>query len=172
MDNSFAFESGRLNIRFGFQQNHRQEANDLNQGNVYNNYFFLNTFNYDTRYIFREKNHAEISAGINGMLQNSENRGTAFVIPEYSIFDIGFFGIAKKTFGKLSLSGGLRFDTRMLKGKELWVDSMGDRLAGPGPDSIADFTANMSNFTGLSVSFGAAYNFNDNYYVKLNVLCY
>lgn len=168
-DNSFAFENGRLNVRLGFQQNHRQEANNLMQGDVFNNYFFLNTFNYDTRYIFREKNHTEISAGINGMLQNSENRGTAFVIPEYSIFDIGVFGIAKKTFGKLSLSGGLRFDNRTLKGKELWVDSMGRRLAGPGPGAIADFTPYMSKFTGLSGSLGAAYNFNDIYYAKLNI---
>ena len=169
LDNSFVLGSGRLNLRLGFQQNHRQEANNLNQGDVYNNYFFLNTLNYDARYIFREKNHAEMSVGVNGMVQHSENRGTAFVIPEYNIFDIGFFGLAKKTYGKLSISGGLRFDTRMLKGKELWVDSMGGRLAGPGPGAIADFTPYTSNFSGLSGSLGAAYNFTDNYYVKLNI---
>ena len=169
LDNSFALGDGRLNLRLGFQQNHRQEANDLNQGDIYNNYFFLNTFNYDARYIFREKNHAEMSVGVNGMLQNSENRGTAFVIPEYSIFDVGVFGIAKKTFGKLSVSGGLRFDSRMLKGKELWVDSMGVRLPGPQPGALADFTPYTSNFSGLSGSLGAAYNFTDNYYVKLNI---
>ena len=138
-DNSFAMGSGRLNLLLGLQQNFRQEANDLTQGDIYNNYFFLNTINYDVRYIFPEKNHFEMSVGVNGMKQNSENKGTAFVIPEYSIFDIGGFAIAKKTFNKLSVSGGLRYDTRLLKGKDLFVDSTGKRLPGPGPECNSRF---------------------------------
>jgi iron complex outermembrane receptor protein len=169
LENSFAFSRGRLNLLLGFQQNHHKEANDLNQGDYYNNYFFLNTFNYDARYIFTERNHLEMSVGTNGMWQNSQNRGTAFVLPEYSLFDIGVFAIAKKTYDKLSISGGLRFDTRTLNGKGLWVDSMGERLAGPEPGAIADFIAYTSNFSGLSGSIGAAYNFTDNFYGKLNV---
>ncbi|HYM92784.1 MAG TPA: TonB-dependent receptor, partial [Chitinophagaceae bacterium] len=167
-DNVFKLGEGRLNLRIGLQQNFRKEANDLTQGDIYNNYFFLNTINYDARYIFPEKKHFEIAAGINGMQQNSENRGTAFVIPEYSIFDIGGFAIAKKTHKKFSISGGLRYDVRRLKGKDLWVDSTGKRLSGPGSGAIADFTAYTSNFSGLSGSIGATYNFTDNFYAKLN----
>lgn len=169
LDNIFKLGDGRLNLRVGFQQNHRQEANDLTQGDIYNNYFFLNTINYDARYIFAEKKHLEISAGVNGMQQNSQNRGTAFVIPEYSIFDIGAFTIAKKTFKKLSVSGGLRYDVRILHGKNLWVDSSGKRLPGPGPNAIADFTAYTSDFSGLSGSVGAAYDFTDHFYAKINI---
>ena len=169
LDNNFELGNGRLALRLGFQQNHRQEANDLNQGDYYNNYFFLNTFNYDARYIFREKNHLELSAGINGMAQHSSNKGTAFVIPEYSIFDLGAFALAKKMFGKWSVSGGLRFDTRVLKGRDLWVDSSGKRLTGPGNGAIADFTAYTSNFSGLSGSIGATYEFTDNLYAKANL---
>jgi iron complex outermembrane recepter protein len=169
LDNSFVIGNGRLNVRLGFQQNHRQEANDLTQGDYFNNYFFLNTFNYDARYIFPEKKHWESSVGINGMAQSSQNKGTAFVIPEYSIFDIGLFAITKRTFNKLTLSGGLRFDTRMLKGKNLWVDSEGHRLAGPAPGALADFTAYTSNFSGLSGSVGIAYQFSDKAYGKLNL---
>jgi iron complex outermembrane receptor protein len=169
LDNSLVLGTGRLNLRIGLQQNHRQEANDLTQGDVYNNYFFLNTINYDARYIFAEKNHFELSAGVNGMQQNSQNRGTAFVIPEYSIFDMGGFVITKKTFNKLSLSGGLRYDTRLLSGKNLWVDSNGHRLAGPGAGAIADFTAYTSNFSGVSGSVGAAYNFTEKFYAKANM---
>jgi iron complex outermembrane receptor protein len=168
LENSFALNGGRLNVLFGFQQNLHKEANDLTQGDVYNNYFHLNTFSYDTRYIFPEKKQFELSVGINGMQQNSLNLGTAFVIPEYSIFDIGGFAIAKKTYNKFSISGGLRYDVRMLKGKDLWVDSTGKRLSGPGPGAIADFTAYTSNFSGLSGSIGATYNFTDNFYAKLN----
>src|ERR1019366_2700219 len=115
-DNSLALGYGRLNLRVGLQQNYRQEANDITQ-NIYNNYFFLQTLTYDVRYILPEKNHFELSIGINGMKQNSEDRGTAFVLPEYSLFDIGTFAIAKKTFDKLSVSGGIRYDTRLMNGK-------------------------------------------------------
>ena len=82
---------------------------------------------------------------------------------------LGVFAIAKKTFNKLSISGGLRFDTRMLKGKDLWVDSSGVRLPGPEAGSLADFTAYNSNFSGLSGSIGAAYNFTNEFYAKLNI---
>ncbi len=168
-DNSFALGSGRLDLLLGLQQNFRQEANDLNQGDIYNNYFFLNTFNYDARYIFPEKKHFEMSVGVNGMQQNSENRGTAFVIPEYTIFDVGGFAIAKKTFDKLSISGGLRYDERMLKGKALYVDSSGKRLQGSETGAIADFTAYTSDFSGLSGSIGVTYSFNDKLYAKANI---
>ncbi len=168
-DNSLAVGKGRLNLRLGFQQNQRQEANDLTQGDYYNNYFFLRTFNYDFRYIFPEKNHFEMSVGVNGMKQNSQNLGTAFVIPEYSIFDIGGFAIAKKSFKKLAISGGLRYDVRMLHGKNLWVDSAGKSLSGPGDNAIADFTAYTSNFSGLSGSFGATYDITKLFYAKLNI---
>jgi iron complex outermembrane receptor protein len=170
LDNSFVIGSGRLNVLLGLQQNFRQEATDLKQGDFYNNYFFLNTVNYDARYIFAERNHFELSAGANGMQQNSQNRGTAFVIPEYSIFDIGGFVIGKKQFNKkLSVSGGVRYDVRILNGKSLWVDSSGKRLSGPVPGAIADFTPYTSNFSGLSGSIGATYNFTDNFYGKINI---
>ncbi len=171
LDNSFAMGSGRLNLRLGFQQNQRQEANDLTQGDTYNNYFFLRTLNYDLRYIFPEKNHFEMSVGVNGMKQNSQNLGTAFVIPEYSLFDIGGFAIAKKTFNKLAISGGLRYEARMLQGKDLWVDSTGKRLSNgtDNPNAIHDFTAYNSNFSGLAGSFGATYNITDIFYAKLNI---
>ncbi|HEX7412846.1 MAG TPA: TonB-dependent receptor, partial [Bacteroidia bacterium] len=168
-DNSVALFDGRLNFRLGFQQNMRQEANDLTQGDIYNNYFFLRTLNYDVRYIFPEKNHFEMSVGVNGMKQNSQNLGTAFVIPEYSIFDIGGFAIAKKSFNKLSISGGLRYDIRLLQGHELWVDSTGKRMSSAGNHAIADFTVYTSNFSGLSGSFGATYDITKILYAKLNI---
>jgi iron complex outermembrane receptor protein len=46
---------------------------------------------------------------------------------------------------------------------------MGERLSGPEVGAIADFTPYTSNFSGLSGSIGAAYNFTDNFYAKLNI---
>lgn len=167
-DNSFALGNGRLGVRLGFQQNHRQEANDATLGNVYNIYYFLNTFNYDVRYTFSEKNHFEFSLGANGMQQSSQNRGTLFLVPEYHLFDLGLFAIAKKSFDKLSIAGGLRFDNRMLHGDDLFLDSSGIKVSPNTPENVKRFSAYKSDFTGISGSIGATYDFTKSFYGKIN----
>ncbi len=169
LDNSFALGEGRLGIRLGFQQNHRQEANDATLGNVYNIYFHLNTFNYDVRYTLPEKNNFQISIGANGMQQTSRNLGTVFLVPEYQLFDAGLFAIAKKSFHKLSMSGGLRFDSRTLHGDDLFIDSSGVKLTSPNFNSVHRFTAYHSSFTGFSGSFGITYDFTKAFYGKVNI---
>ncbi|MEO7562162.1 MAG: TonB-dependent receptor [Ferruginibacter sp.] len=168
LDNSFALGSGRLGLRLGFQQNHREEANDATVG-IYNIYFHLNTFNYDVRYTLAEKNHFEFSVGANGMQQASTNLGSVFLVPEYHLFDLGIFALAKKTFDKLSISGGFRFDNRNLKGDDLYIDGEGKKLSGPGPDAIHRFTGYNSDFSGVSGSVGMAYDFTKSFYGKLNI---
>ncbi len=168
-DNSLALGEGRLGIRLGFQQNHRQEANDVTVGNVYNIYYHLNTFNYDLRYTLPKKDNLEVSFGANGMAQASQNLGTVFLVPEYHLFDLGFFAIGKKTFGPLTLSGGARFDNRSMSGDDLFVDSSGVKQTGPGPDNVHRFTGFSTNFSGFSGSIGAAYNFTKSFYGKLNL---
>lgn len=169
LDNSFALGSGRLGLRVGLQQNDRQEANDITY-NGFNNHFYLQTINYDVRYTLPEKNHFELAVGVNGMQQDSKDKGVVFVIPEYSIFDIGAFITAKKSFKKLSISGGLRYDSRMTSVKEMWVDSSGVRLPGRvDSSSWQQFTPQSANFSGLSGSLGIAYDFNENVYGKINV---
>jgi iron complex outermembrane receptor protein len=150
-DNSFAIGSGRLGVRLGFQGNLRQEANDATLGNVYNIYYFLNTFNYDVHYTFAEKKHFEFSVGANGMQQSSKNKGLLFLVPAYNLFDVGVFAVAKKTFNNFSITGGLRFDNRTLHGDDLW------------------FTAYKSDFSGISGSIGATYNFTKTFYGKINI---
>lgn len=167
-DNSFAIGKGRLGFRLGFQENLRQEANDATLGNVYNIYYFLNTFNYDVRYTFAEKNHFEYSVGANGMQQSSQNRGLLFLVPAYHLFDIGAFAIAKKSFDNFSIAGGLRFDNRTLHGDDLWLDSSGLVVPANTPDAVHRFTAYKSDFSGISGSIGATYNFSKTFYGKVN----
>ena len=167
-DNMFALWGGRLSLLLGWQQNYRQEANDATLGNRYNIAFFLNTFNYDLRYIFKEKNHFESSVGINGMQQSSQNLGLLFLVPAYHLFDIGLFAIGKKSFDKLTLSGGIRFDNRRLYGNGLFLDSSG-KVAPYSVGSVHRFTAYKSNFSGLSGSLGATYNFSESLYGKINL---
>ncbi len=168
-DNNISLGKGLLGVRLGYQENYRQEANDPEAGDVYNNYFFLRTGNYDVRYAFPEKNKLEVSVGANGMSQASEDRGTVFLVPEYNLFDIGLYSIAKKSFDKLTISGGLRFDTRLLKGKDLYTDDNNGRISNSTIGSIHRFTAYNSDFSGVSGSLGAAYDFSSNWYGKLNV---
>jgi iron complex outermembrane receptor protein len=169
LDNSFTLGKGRLNAIVGLQINHHQEANDITKGDIYNNYFFLRTVNYDLQYLLPRKNSWDISFGVNGMQQSSQDRGIVFVLPEYNLFDIGGYGIAKKTFGKLTLSGGLRADSRTLHGKDLYVDSSGNRLAGPNGTSVQKFAAYHSDFSGFSGSIGLAYDFTTAFYGKINL---
>ncbi len=169
LDNSFVMGTGRLNLRLGLQLNYRQEANDITKGDIYNNYFFLRTLNYDAQYILPEKNKWEVSFGVNGMQQASEDRGIVFVLPEYDLFDIGAFAIAKKTFDKLTITGGLRVDSRTLHGKDLFVDTMGIRLSKPDNYSVHRFTDYHSNFSGFSGSIGFAYDLSQTFYIKANL---
>ena len=169
LENSFVMGSGRLNATVGVQLNYRQEANDITKGDMYNNYFYLRTLNYDVQYVLPDKNKWEVSFGVNGMQQSSEDRGIVFVLPEYNLFDIGAFTIAKKSYDKLSVTGGLRFDSRTLHGKALFVDTMGMRLSSPDNSSIERFSDYNSNFSGFSGSIGIAYDISRSFYVKANL---
>jgi iron complex outermembrane recepter protein len=167
-DNQIFLGQGRLSVKLGLQQNFRQEANDITLGDVYNNYFYLRTINYDVQYLLPEKDHFSLAFGVNGMGQKSEDRGTVFLVPEYNLFDFGVYSTARKNMGKLTLSGGLRFDTRSLHTQNLYINADGERLPGPDGNSITRFSAFQSNFSGLSGSLGIAYDFTKSLYGKLN----
>ena len=168
-DNQLALGTGLLGVRVGYQQNFRQEANDITIGNVYNNSFYLRTLNYDVRYVFAERNNFELSVGANGMQQNSQNRGTVFLIPEYNLFDLGLFSIAKKRIDKLTVSAGIRYDNRQLLAQDLYTDSSGVKVSSTQVNAVHRFKAYTSNFAGVSASLGATYDFTQHIYGKLNV---
>jgi iron complex outermembrane receptor protein len=168
-DNSFEAGKGRILARFAWQQNSRQENNDITIPNTSNIWYFLNTYNYDLRYVSPTRNDFDYSIGLNGMSQNSQNKGTLLLIPEYNLFDLGAFAIVNKKIGKWNISGGLRYDTRSFNGKDDYVDSNGNQLSASDPDAIHQFTAYTSNFTGVSGSLGATYQFSKNVYLKANI---
>lgn len=169
LDNLFILGKNKLALRLAYQQNYRQEANDITIGDIYNNYFFLQTLNYDAQYILPEKGHTEWSFGVNGMGQSSQDPGLVYLVPEYRSFDIGLYSIVKKTINKLSLTGGLRFDSRMLNAKDLYTDSAGVRSDKSNNNTVQRFTAYKSDFSGISGSLGIAYDFTKYWYGKLNV---
>jgi len=131
-------------------------------------YFYMNTLNYDVRYNYTTKNKIDLSFGTNGMYQNSQNKGTEFLIPDYNLFDFGVFALAKKSWDKWTLSGGIRYDLRNEHGKDLWLDANGEKTENPDATSEQQFAAFHSKFHGVSGSIGATYQINDILYTKLN----
>ncbi len=169
LNNNFIIGNGSLKMTIGFQQNQRQEYADILKENNYGLYFLLNTINYDVRYILPEKNNFDISFGVNGMAQTSQNKGTEFLIPEYKLFDIGGFVTAKKTMGKLDISGGLRYDSRNEKGKDLFLSPDRKNVVPNEPGAFHQFSAFSSTFMGLSGSIGATYQLSEIFFTKLNL---
>ncbi len=167
-DNNIRLGDGKLSLIVGYQNNHRQEANDIVYGDKYNFDFLEQTLSYDLGYQLAEKNNWKVSFGVNGMGQSFKNKGVAFLFPEYKSFDIGAYALAQKTIQKLTISGGLRYDNRHFKGDDLYVGVDGERLPGPTADSHQQFVAYTSNFSGFSGSIGAAYDFSRTFYAKLN----
>ena len=144
MNNNFVVRQGSVKAIIGFQQNHRQEFGNIFNPKEYGLYFLLNTINYDLRYVFPEKKKLNISVGVNGMQQTSQNKGIEFLVPEYKLFDIGGFAIVKKSFRKLDLSGGIRYDSRTQSSSDLYLDSLGVKTDVTDSNSIHQFAYTLS----------------------------
>lgn len=168
LNNSFYIGNGSLKTVFGFQQNHRKEYGDILDPDKYGLYFLLNTFNYDVRYVLPEKNNWDVSFGVNGMQQTSQNKGIEYLVPEYSLFDIGGFVIVKKSFRKLDISGGIRYDSRTEQTKDLYLDAEGVKTGIPDTNSYQQFSAAKAVFSGISGSIGATYQFSEKFFAKAN----
>ncbi|MBI3511011.1 MAG: TonB-dependent receptor [Bacteroidetes bacterium] len=168
-NSSFIVGDGQIKTTFGFQQNQRQEFADVLHPENYGLYFLMNTINYDVRYIFPEKNNLQITSGVNGMQQDSKNKGVEFLVPEYSLFDIGTFVTARKSFEKLDISGGLRYDLREEHTANLYLDSNGIKTSSSDPDAIHKFSSSRNSFSGISGSAGISYELSKIFYTKFNI---
>jgi len=169
-DNSIHLgNGGRIMGRLAWQRNSREEKNDITIPETSNIFYLLNTFNYDLRYVASTVNNTNFSVGVNGMYQDSKNKGTLLLIPEYNLFDIGGFAIASKKVKKLTLSAGLRYDHRSFKGHDDYVDSSGNQVSAGDANAVHRFASYESNFNGFSGSIGATMDFTKNFYLKANL---
>lgn len=168
-NNNFLIGNGSLKATAAYQQNRRQEFADILAPEDYELYFQLHTLNYDIQYILPEKKGWELSVGTNGMYQNSLNKGAEYLVPEYRLYDAGVFAIAKKSWGKLNLSGGLRFDNRSQTVDALYLNADGEKSSESTPDALLRFAGFSRNFSGISGSLGATYQLSDNWSMKLNL---
>jgi iron complex outermembrane receptor protein len=175
--NSFTLgEYGRLQVNLGYQRSLRKEFSHPTAPSIPGLDLQLNTYSYDIKYFLPELGDWNITAGINGMYQdNAVTNGTEFIIPSYHQFDIGPFLLAKKSFDKLDVAGGIRFDSRAFHNFTLYTQT--DPVTGfDKPVSGADtagadipFSAYRQHFSGVSGSLGGTYNFSDKFSIKANI---
>ncbi|MFY0252453.1 TonB-dependent receptor domain-containing protein [Chitinophaga sp. 30R24] len=164
-DNSLYLHNGsRIGLTLGYQLNQRREFGDVLEPTTPGLYLYLQTFNYGVKYYLPEMGGWQTTVGVNGMAQKNQNKGNEFLIPAYNLFDFGAFAVTSKTWNKLTLSGGLRFDTRTLTSKTLLLDENGQ------PAKIGDvkFEAFNRNFANVSGSAGISYEASDRVVLKLN----
>ncbi len=165
----FILKKGTINLDLGVQNNKRKELGDVLNPNDKALFFDLITLNYNLRYNIAEIKGWETSVGISGLQQSNTNKGLEFLIPEYHLFDMGGFVFTQKTFKKLTLAGGFRFDNRKISTKQLLLDSLGF------PISVKDSTTNLkfnpitANYSSFSGSIGLSYQINKKSTIKFNL---
>ncbi len=157
LDNSWFVGEGNVKLLLGYQQNRRQEFEEEEHPDECGLDFLLHTVNYDLHYLSPEMSGWKFSTGVNGMWQQSLNKGTEFLIPSYHLFDFGVFATVSKEIGRLNLSGGVRYDHRHLNSEALQEEDT-DR-----------FQAFQRNFDGWTGSVGLAYELLPDLNVKLNL---
>lgn len=176
-NNNFSLgKQGRIGINLSFQKNIRQEFSHPQMPSVAGLYLNLNTYTYDVKYFLPSIHEWNITVGANGMYQtNDVTKGTEFIIPSYHQFDLGPFFLVKKSFDKLDVSGGLRYDRRSFANDYLFTKpdpATGFDRPVYGTDTIgaAKSFSNFSHiFGGASGSLGFAYNATDKVSFKANI---
>lgn len=154
-DNSFRLGEGTLKVIVGYQQNYRREfEEEFDDAELA---MRLHTLNYDVRYQHSFAHDWALATGVNGMWQQNLNEAEEMLIPDYTLFDFGYFLTANKQIGRWHLSGGARFDNRHLSTHAAEED---------GDEKFATLT---KDFCGLTGSLGAVYNIIDRLNLRLNV---
>lgn len=169
------FDNGsELRGSFAVQQSIRREYNHPQYPEQAGLYVVLNTLNYELKYDLKTWKHIETTIGINGMLQtNTSKDATDFPIPDYSLLDAGVFVMAQRSWDKVQLSGGVRYDTRLVNWDDFYVgQNTITGLAAHVQDTTAaslQFPGFRHQYTGVSGSVGVAYTINSRWLLKANI---
>ena len=156
-DNSFNAGRSKLDFSVGYQRNQRREFGDPDNINDPVAYFDLKTVNYTLKWNLPYKENWRTTIGLSGMNQNNKNRAEEALIPDYNLFDIGGFIFTQYHREKLSLSGGLRFDSRHVNGEKM-LDATDTK-----------FLAFTKDFSNVSGSAGISYEANNELTLKFNL---
>ncbi len=168
------FGTSDLNLLIGGQQSVRREYNHPTLPSQAGLYVVLNTFNYDLKYNLPDFAGIESTIGVNGMYQGNRSKAaTDFPIPDYDLFDVGAFYFAKKSMGKVDISGGIRIDRRNTNWSDFYVGTnaqtgFGKQVSATDGGKL-QFPALNKNYYGLSGSLGLTYNISEKLLIKANI---
>ena len=172
---NFILGKSKLALRLGYQNSVRREYSHPEKTDMAGLYLTLNTLSYDAKYYFPEKNGWEGTTGLNGMYQqNATNKATAFVIPNYQLFDLAPFVFVKKNWKALDLAFGARYDTRWFQNEVLFVGKNKvtgfDEVQSSSVTGVTErFSAYKQCFNGFSGSVGASYRLTKQWLLKANI---
>ncbi|MFD2873262.1 TonB-dependent receptor [Mucilaginibacter ximonensis] len=167
-----------LLVNLGYQFSHRREFTHPEDADVAGLNLHLSTYTYDFKYNQTFGDGYDFTFGVNGQYQNNTiGDATDFPIPAYHQFDVGPFAVVKKSFGKLDISLGGRYDYRSFNGQAAYIDNLNNKYpqlytaANPASANgvTQQFAALNKTFTGFSGSAGATYNFSPQFLLKANV---
>lgn len=147
---SYFIGKGNLRTVFGWQNNQRMEYQD--NAFIPGMFIDLKTITGDVKYYLPEHNSWEIVVGLSGGMQQNNNKGNVFLIPDYSSKDVGFFSSIKKVKNKWSRNFGLRYD---------WKSISVDSLSGV-------FDLFEKSFNAMSGSMGFTYEASDRLHFRWN----
>ncbi len=156
-DHNFAIGQSRLKINLAYQKNIRREFGDPENPGKAELFFDLQSLNYSVQWHLPEIKEWHTTIGVSGMRQINKNRAEELLIPEYHLFDAGGFVYTQRFFSKSTLSGGLRFDYRLVD-TDGYIDG-----------SEVKFTALRKFFSNFSGSIGFSAEPTDQVTLKANL---
>ncbi|MFD2148369.1 TonB-dependent receptor [Mucilaginibacter antarcticus] len=177
-NSNFILNNGaNLFVNLGYQLSHRREYTHPEDAGTPGLNLKLATYTYDFKYNQAFGDGFETTFGLNGQYQdNAIGNATDFPIPAYHQFDIGPFAVIKKTFGKLDVSAGARYDRRSFNGQAAYIDTLSAKYPqlykgnnNTSAGVIKQFDPLHKIFTGASGSVGATYNASDRFLLKANI---
>ncbi|MEX8547307.1 MAG: TonB-dependent receptor [Mucilaginibacter sp.] len=177
-NSNFVVGNGNLIVNLGYEYSHRREYTHPEDADIAGLNLHLSTYTYDVKYNYNFANGYEATVGVNGQYQNNTiGQATDFPIPAYHQFDVGPFAIVRKSFGKLDLSAGARYDVRTFNGQAAYIDTLSGKYPQlyegnnptTAPNVVPQFDALNKTFSGFSGSFGGTYNFSDAFLLKANI---
>jgi iron complex outermembrane receptor protein len=157
------FKNSQIRFNAGYQVNDRREYASTPDAPGLN--LNLATLTYDVRYTLKLPHSIEFVTGIAGMTQMNLNRGVEFLVPDYDLQDWGGFAYVKKSWERITLNAGIRFDYRSLNGKPMIHDTLGHPAAS-GDTIFRAFHSTFSAFTGSS---GITFRLNKVVNLKFNI---
>ncbi len=147
-ENNFKIKESDVQLTLGYSVNDRQEFNEARTNPDL--YLYLEVFNYNLKVSdIIKTDHFDITVGAQGLFQDSENRGTVFLIPDGKSTENGIFGLFNfKANEHLRFQSGLRFDSKRIEAEGVVIDEF---------TSFDDFD---ETYNTLNYSVGAKYDIN------------